>query len=294
MRVLLIGKNGQIGWELNRTLVTLGEVIACDYPEIDLASEDSIRNCIHTYQPDLIVNAAAYTAVDRAETESDLAMAVNGVAPGILAEIARSNKAGLIHFSTEYVFDGTKGAAYDESDQPNPLNVYGLSKLAGDQNIQQVDGAYLIFRTTWVYSLRQGGFVQKVLSWARNYETIRIVSDQVGSPTWARMMAEAVSQILARGKEDIFPWIQERRGLYNCGGQGVVSRYTWAQAILEFDPHPEEQVAKEIIPVESSEFPTPAKRPLYSPIDCKLFSNTFNLELPNWKTALQLAMESLS
>ena len=290
MKILLIGKNGQVGWELNRCLRTLGSVHALDYPEVDLADADSIRECVSDSQPQVIVNAAAYTAVDRAETESDLAMAINGTAPGILSEEALRLGAALVHYSSDYVFDGTKGEAYQENDTPNPLSVYGWSKLAGDQNIQQVGGAFLILRTTWVYSLRQGGFVQKVLSWARSNERLKIVSDQVGSPTSARMLAEATAQVLAQAGEDPTPWIDERRGLYHLGGTGTVSRLDWAKAILKYDPNPGEQVVREVLPALTSEFPTPAQRPLYSPVKCDLFENTFGLGLPHWEIALQLAM----
>lgn len=290
MKILLIGKNGQVGWELNRCLHTLGAVHALDYPEIDLARADSIREWTQRIQPQVIVNAAAYTAVDQAESEPDLAMAINGTAPGILAEEALKVGAALVHYSSDYVFDGTKGDAYQESDAPNPLSVYGWSKLAGDQNIQQVDGAFLILRTTWVYSLRQGGFVQKVLSWARNNETLRVVSDQVGSPTWARMLAEATAQVLAQAGEDPASWIKERRGLYHLGGSGAVSRLDWAKTILKYDPNPGEQVVREVLPALTRDFPTPAKRPLYSPVKCDLFENTFGLGLPNWEAALSLAM----
>ena len=290
MKILLIGKNGQVGWELNRTLLPLGQVLPVDYPEIDLSQEQSTRDWVRQVNPQVIINAAAYTAVDRAESEPDLAMAINGTAPGILAEEALKIGAVLIHYSTDYVFDGTKGDAYIETDLPNPINTYGWSKLAGDQNIQQVGGVYLIFRTAWVYSMRQGGFVQKVLGWGRANETLRIVSDQVGSPTWARMLAEVTAQVLAMGIEDIFGWAAERKGLYHLGGKGETSRYEWAEAILKFDPNPEEQIVKEVLPALTSEFPTPAKRPLYSPVDCKLFEDTFRLCLPEWKEALRLGM----
>ncbi|MBU0512321.1 MAG: dTDP-4-dehydrorhamnose reductase, partial [Chloroflexi bacterium] len=218
MRILLIGKTGQLGWELRRTLAPLGEVVAVDYPEINLADEKNVRDWVRRTQPQVIINAAAYTAVDKAESEPELAMAINGTAPSVLAEEARSLGGALLHYSTDYVFDGTKGEAYIESDVPNPLSVYGLSKLAGDQNVQQIDGAYLIFRTAWVYSLRQGGFVQKVLGWARENETLRIVGDQVGSPTWARMLAEVTAQVLAMGGANLAGWVAERRGLYHLGG----------------------------------------------------------------------------
>ncbi len=246
MKLLLIGKNGQVGWELKRTLASLGEVIAVDYPEINLADEDSTRSWVRKTKPQIIINAAAYTAVDQAEIEPDLAMTINGTAPGILAEEAQALGAALVHYSTDYVFDGTKGSAYIEADNPNPINVYGMSKLAGDQNVQQINSTHLIFRTTWVYSMRQGGFVRKVLEWARKNPDLRIVSDQVGSPTWARALAEITSQVLAMGRADFPSWLEDRKGLYHLGGRGAVSRLDWAQKILEFDQNPDEQVVQEI------------------------------------------------
>jgi dTDP-4-dehydrorhamnose reductase len=293
MKILLIGKNGQVGWELQRTLASLGEVVEIDYPDIDLSNEASTREWVRRTRPQVVVNAAAYTAVDKAESEAELAMAINGTAPGVLAEEARAIDAVLIHYSSDYVFDGTKGTAYVEDDATNPLSVYGLSKLAGDQNIQQVDGNYLILRTTWVYSLRQGGFVRKVLEWARKNPELRIVSDQVGSPTWARAMAEVTAQVLAMSGSDPSGWFSERKGLYHLGGRGAVSRYDWARKILEFDPNSEEQVFREIKPALTVEFPTPAKRPLYSPIDCTLFADTFGICLPDWADSLHQAMENI-
>jgi len=291
MKILLIGKNGQVGWELNRTLLPLGEIIGVDYPEIDLAQGESIRDWIRQVRPQLIINAAAYTAVDKAESEPDLAMAINGTAPGIMAEESDAVNAALIHYSTDYVYDGTKGEAYIESDLPNPLNVYGWSKLAGDHNIQQVSGSYLIFRTTWVYSMQQGGFVQKVLGWAHRNETLRIVSDQVGSPTWARMLAEVTTQVLVKAGNDPYSWIRKRRGLYHLGGEGAVSRLEWAKAILRYDPKKEQQIVKEILPARTDDFPTPAKRPLFSTVNCTLFADTFGLRLPDWEIALRMMMD---
>ena len=288
----MIGKTGQVGWELQRTLASFGEVVAIDYPAIDLSNEPNIRDWVQRTAPQVIVNAAAYTAVDKAESEPDLAMLINGTAPGVLAEEANFLGAALIHYSSDYVFDGTKGEAYLESDATNPLSVYGMSKLAGDQNVQQVDCTYLILRTTWVYSMRQGGFVQKVLEWARKNPDLRIVSDQVGSPTWARSLAEVTAQVLAMSRGEL-NWLKERKGLYHLGGRGTVSRLDWARKILELDPQPEQLVAKEIKPTLTSEFLTPATRPLYSPVDCTLFANTFGICLPDWEDALNLAMKML-
>jgi dTDP-4-dehydrorhamnose reductase len=294
MKILLIGKNGQVGWELQRTLASLGEITAIDFPDIDLSDETNTRAWVRRTAPHVIINAAAYTAVDKAESEPELAMMVNGTAPGVLAEEADALDAFFIHYSSDYVFDGTKGEAYLESDFPNPVNVYGLSKLAGDQNIQQVDGRYIILRTTWVYSMRQGGFVRKVLAWARKNTELQIVSDQVGSPTWARALAEVTAHLLAMSGGDLSGWLSERKGLYHLGGLGTVSRYDWAKKILEFDPNPDEQIARRVKPVLTKEFPTPATRPLYSPVNCSLFRNTFGICLPDWADGLRLAMEVLS
>jgi len=254
MKLLLIGNNGQLGWELMRTLSPLGEVVARDFPEIDLADEMNTRKLVRDVSPDVIINAAAYTAVDRAESEPSVAMAVNGTAPGVLADEAKSINACLVHFSTDYVFDGEKGEPYVEADTPNPLNVYGMSKLAGEQTVLQSDGAYLVFRTSWVYSLRVGGFVNKVLRWAREQDTLRIVDDQIGSPTWARMLAEVTAQILAMGQEHLFDWVEERKGLYHLGGSGAVSRFDFAGKVLALDPKQQEQIVRHIEPASTSDF----------------------------------------
>lgn len=292
MRILLIGNTGQLGWELERTLAPLGELNACDYPSIDLADGAGVRQFIRECQPDILVNAAAYTAVDQAETEPDKAQAINAVAPGILAEEARQIKAAFIHFSTDYVFDGQKGSPYIETDLPNPLNVYGHTKLAGEHAVQQAGGGSLILRTSWVYSLRRGSFVTKVLAWARKQSTLRLVSDQVSNPTWSRMLAEATSQLITSAKSDLFGWFNEHQGLYHLAGSGYCSRYEWGQEILKHDPLPDEQVAQEILPALTAEFPTPARRPLFSALNCDHFYKDFGFKLPDWRSALKLAMES--
>ncbi len=291
MRILLLGKNGQLGWELQRTLAPLGEVIAVDYPEIDLAQEGAAQKAVRQARPQLIVNASAYTAVDQAESEEELAYAVNTRAPGELAKGATSLGAALIHYSTDYVFDGSKGSPYIESDTPNPLNVYGRSKLAGEQAIEHIGGAYLILRTSWVYSLRRDSFVTKVLQWSRKQPSLRIVDDQVSNPTWARMLAETTAQLIAKAGGDPSGWLGERRGLYHLAGNGYASRLEWAQAILSHDPHKEEQVTREILPAHTADFPTLAQRPLFSALNCDKFAHTFGLCLPGWEDALRMAME---
>ena len=288
MRILLLGKNGQLGWELQRTLAPLGTMLALDYQELNLEDFSRVRTTIRELKPDTIVNASAYTAVDKAESEKESCFIVNGTIPGILAEEARALNATLIHYSTDYVFDGSKGSPYSETDKPNPLNVYGSSKLAGEAAIQAVGGHYLILRTSWVYSLRRGGFVNKVLEWARQQETLRIVSDQVANPTWARLLAEITAQGIARGN----PYLAARTGLYHLAGSGFTSRYEWTRKILENDPKKHEQIVKSILPVSTFEFPTPAVRPLFSALDCSKFQDAFELALPSWEHALSLAMDT--
>ncbi|MCX6037717.1 MAG: dTDP-4-dehydrorhamnose reductase, partial [Chloroflexi bacterium] len=248
MNLLLLGNTGQLGWELQRTLQPLGVVVALDYPEINMADAASIRKTVQEHRPEVIVNATAYTAVDKAESEPELAEAINGTGPGVLAEEARKLKAVLVHYSTDYVFDGTKGAPYMETDLPHPLNVYGESKLAGEQAIQSVDGAYLIMRTAWVYSMRRDSFVSKVLGWARKNETLRIVDDQISNPTWCRTLAEISAQILASGID----YIRGRTGLYHLAGDGYASRFEWARLILELDPNRHAQMVKEFLPAPTS------------------------------------------
>jgi len=290
-RILLLGKWGQLGWELHRALCPLGEVIAKDFPEIDLVQGAEVRQLVRDVKPQLIVNATAYTAVDKAESEPELAMAINAEAPGVLAEEAARLNAVLIHYSTDYVFDGTKGQPYRENDTPNPLNMYGKSKLAGEKAIENVGGVYLILRTSWVYSLRRDSFVTKVLEWARKQSTLRIVTDQVSNPTWCRMLAEVTAQLLAMGGKNLIDWLRERRGLYHLAGAGYASRFEWAQAILSHDPHKEEQVVRELQPARTADFPTAAQRPLFSALDCRHFERTFGLSLPHWEVALRMAME---
>lgn len=290
--ILLIGKCGQLGWELNRACLPLGQVIALDSPEVDVTDRQNMLHLAQQVRPAVILNATAYTAVDRAESEPELVQAVNCNAPGYLAEAADSVGAALVHFSTDYVFDGGKGTPYLETDIPRPLGIYGQSKLAGERAILQVDGAYLIFRTSWLYSLRRESFVTKVLNWARRQSTLRVVADQVGNPTWSRPMAEAIAQLLAMGGQDLYHWILEHKGLFHLAGDGYASRLEWAQAILDSDPHPHEQTVREVLPALTAEFPTPAQRPLFSALDCRCFTEVFGLRLPPWEEALRLALDT--
>jgi len=291
MKILLLGSTGQVGWELNRTFLTLGELVALDYPQIDMADPDSIRLVVQEVKPNLIVNATAYTNVDKAEIEPELAMAINGTGPGILAQEAKKLGAGLLHYSTDYVFDGTKGSSYTEEDQPNPINVYGETKLAGEEAVQIVGGTYLIFRTSWVYSLRRPCFVTKVLEWARKNDALSIVDDQISNPTWARMLAEVTSQIIAQGQAQPEDYIKEKTGLYHLTSGNSCNRYEWAKEILALDPMASEQLAHEIQPAKTIDFPTPAVRPLYSVLNCRKYQECFNIPLIGWEKSLSLALD---
>ena len=290
MKIILFGKNGQLGSEFHEILPILGEVISLGRNEVDVSDLDALQKTLKELKPDLIINASAYTEVDRAENEFELAMKVNAVAPGVMAEVARKISAVFIHYSTDYVFDGKRDQPYTENDPVNPLNVYGKSKLAGEENIKQAGDAYMILRTSWVYSLRGESFVNKVLKWARKNETLRIVTDQISNPTWARMLAETTSLMIANHKADLLENIRERRGVYHLAGGGYTSRYEWAKQIVANDPNRTEQVVRNIEPALSEEFPTPAVRPLFSALNCTHFEKTFGLQLPDWRRTLELAM----
>lgn len=290
MNIVLFGKNGQLGSEFQRSLPKLGQLTCMDYEDLDLCDIHALRRTLNELKPDLIVNASAYTAVDRAETEHETAMKINAEAPGVMAEWARNSSAALVHYSTDYVFDGRKGSPYVETDPVNPLNMYGRSKLAGEENIQQAGDAYLILRTSWVYSVGGSGFVNKVLEWARKNQALKIVSDQISSPTWARDLAEATVSVLSTHRYGLQDVMKERRGIYHLAGDGYASRYEWARRILVNDPKRTEQLVQTIEPVASDAFPTPAVRPSFSALDCSKFRDFFGFSLPNWADSLRKAM----
>lgn len=291
MRVLLLGKNGQLGWELCRTLAPLGELHALDYPDIDFNRLDDLRKTVAEARPDVIVNAVAYTDVDGAERERRACLQVNATAPGMLCEAARDLDAALVHYSTDFVFDGGANRPYTEGDPPNPINYYGETKLLGEQAIQEAGGAYLVLRTSWMYSLRRDNYLKKVLHWIRSHPVVRVVTDQVGSPTSARMLAEATAQVLAMSRGSVLEWVASRRGIYHLGGEGGASRYQVAEEIIRSDPHPEEHRLERLEPALTRDFPTPAARPLYSVLDCSRFRNEFGIGLPDWKTALRMVLD---
>lgn len=264
--ILLLGKNGQVGWELHRTLSPLGEIIATDRQTLDITDFNRVRETIQSIRPQVIVNATAYTAVDKAEDEPDIAMLINGTAPGVLAEEAKKCGALLVHYSTDYVFDGTKKEPYTEEDTPNPLNVYGRTKLAGEEAIRSVDGNYLIFRTSWVYGERGHNFYLTVRRLAKEKEEISVVDDQIGAPTWCRTIAENTAFILAQGvnrEEGYHVYYEKRKGLYHMTAAGQTSWYEFARRIVDTVP-PEERKLKRILPIKTKDYAYKAQRPLNS------------------------------
>jgi dTDP-4-dehydrorhamnose reductase len=289
-KILQIGMNGQVGWELLRTCAPLGEVVALDYPDVDLSDYAGLRKLVAEVKPNIILNAAAYTNVDKAESEPEKARAINAIGPGVLAEEAKKIDAVLVHYSTDYVFDGTKSSPYVETDATNPLNVYGQTKLEGEQAIAASGCANLVLRTSWVYSMRQGGFVTKVLQWARTQEVMRVVDDQISSPTSARMLAEVTALILAQGREDVFGYLREKGGLYHCAGGGSCSRYEWAKAILDLDPHKEEQIVKQLTPEKSNQFPTTAVRPYASLLSNQFIESVLSIHTVAWEEELRFEL----
>jgi len=297
MKILLTGRAGQVAWELRRTLSPLGEVVALDRKtplSLDLADADSIRRATETVQPDLIVNAAAYTAVDKAEQDRDAAFAVNGEAPGILAEQARRLGAGLIHYSTDYVFPGDAGTPYREDDATGPQGAYGASKLAGEQAIQAVGLLpHYILRTAWVYGNRGGNFLLTMLRLMREREVVRVVNDQLGAPTWSRLIAEATALLVARSLDADGKFAPgERAGIYHLSSSGQASWFEFASAIRESGRAAGllAEACARVEGIPSGEYPTPAKRPAYSVLSNDKLSETFGLRIPDWREALALCL----
>jgi len=295
LKILVTGKRGQVGWELQRTLMPLGRVFAVDRESMNLADSSAIVQTIAHLKPDVIVNAAAYTAVDKAETEQALAMQINGQAVQVLAEEAKKHKALLIHYSTDYVFDGTKSQPYSENDTTAPVNYYGVSKLAGEQAIQTVASDYLILRTSWVYGNRGNNFLLTMLRLMQERETMAIVSDQYGTPTWARFIAETTAHIIKQALQEKAERLFTS-GVYHLTATGDTSWHGFAQMILQLAKknawQPELKI-KTLDKTGTANYPTPAKRPLNSRMATEALCERFSLHLPSWDEALALCMERL-
>lgn len=297
MKILLLGKDGQVGWQLQRSLAPHGDVVACGRDRCDLSDLAQLRSVVREIRPAIIVNAAAYTAVDRAESEADLAWRINAEAPGVLAAEAAALDALLVHYSTDYVFDGSKASPYLETDPTAPLGAYGRSKLAGEEAIRSSGGKSLIFRTSWVFGARGHNFIKTILRLAREKDTLNVVADQVGSPTPAALIATVtgvVLAILAHGRA-----LQggESR-LYHLAASRPVSWYDFARTVVELaGPAPgfDLRLKPEAInPIATSEYPTPARRPANSRLDCRKLESDFGLQMPDWQPYLERMLQLLA
>jgi dTDP-4-dehydrorhamnose reductase len=304
-KILLTGKNGQVGHDLQGLLPRLGEIVALDRQQLDLSRPDEIRRVIRGIRPTLIVNAAAYTAVDLAEKEPSLAQAINAEAPAIMAEETKRIGAALIHYSTDYVFDGSKNSPYEETDPTNPINVYGKTKLAGEQAIRDSGVHHLIFRTAWLYSTRGKNFLLTILRLATEREELRIVNDQIGAPTWSREIASATAEVLEKLFDrtgNASAWA-ESSGTYHMTAGGETSWFEFAKAILDkakkqatspapwsaAATHGKPLLSREVTPITTAEYPTPARRPAYSVLSNTHIARTFGIELADWRTQLHRA-----
>ena len=289
-KFLITGAKGQVGWELQRTLSTLGSVVVIDREELDLTDPDLIRGFVRDLRPTVIVNAAAYTAVDQAEREEELAYKINAEAPRVLAEEAKHLHAAFVSYSTDYVFDGTATEPYTEESAPNPLGAYGRTKLAGDEAVASVGGAYFIFRTSWVYGTRGTNFYLTMLRLAGEEKPIRVVEDQIGAPTWSRSIAEATAQVLARlgagSSDNRFDSMSEVNGIYNLVSTGGTSWFGFAKAILE----PQGQAGL-LTPISTDQYPTAARRPQFSVLSTEKVERTFGVHMPHWRDSLAHVME---
>lgn len=289
MKILLTGKTGQVGYELQRSLQGLGEVIVLDRSQMDLANLGQVREVIRAIKPNLIINSAAYTTVDKAESEPELAMRINGDAPGVMAEEAKKLDAVMIHYSSDYVFDGRKSTPYVETDPTCPINIYGATKLAGEQAIQAAGIPHLILRTSWVYGMRGKNFLMTTLRLAQERDELHIVADQHGAPTWCRTIADTTAHIVAqsKGTHQTQDWWQQRSGIYNLASQGQTTWYGFTQAILE-----NTTIANKprLVPIATQDYPLPAKRPAYSGLSSERMARMF-CELPSWDAALRLCQK---
>ena len=291
MRLLVTGANGQVGWELRRSLMPLGEVIALDRAACDLSRPAEVSRILRDTKPDIIVNAAAYTAVDKAEADEAIATLINGAAAGAIAETARALDALLIHYSTDYVFDGAKAAPYSEDDAPNPINAYGRSKLAGERAIAQVGGRYLILRTSWIYAARGHNFLRTVLRLANERDELRMVGDQIGTPTSAREIADATASIVQHARQEL-----ERggfaSGVFHMTAGGATSWFGFAQAIVERAAQSGLlRRTPKVVSIASSEYATAAVRPKNSRLATERARARFQIALADWQQALLRCLE---
>ncbi len=300
--ILLIGTNGQVGRELKKMLPRLGQMTSLDRQQLDISKPEEIRCAIRMFRPELIVNAAAYTAVDKAESEQALARAINAEAPGVMAQEAGKIGALFVHYSTDYVFDGTKTTPYEENDPTNPQNVYGKTKLEGEQAVQSSGANHLIFRTEWVYAAEGRNFLLTILRLATQREELRIVRDQAGAPTWSRQIAKTTTDIVSRifGQAAGPLSSAEVSGIYHLTAAGETTWYDFAKAILEEARSIEPStpwfaaatgglplITQRVIPIQAIEYPTPARRPAYSVLSNERMARVFSMRTPDWRSQLR-------
>jgi dTDP-4-dehydrorhamnose reductase len=296
MKILLLGKNGQVGWELQRSLSVLGELVACDFDspgalQADFSQPDALLPLLHAVQPDVIVNSAAHTAVDKAESEPELARAINATAPGVIAREAKRRGALLVHYSTDYVFDGSGEHARDETAATGPLSVYGRTKLEGEELIRASGCSHLILRTSWVYAARGGNFARTMLKLAAERDGLNVISDQIGAPTGAELLADVTAQAIPRVLA-----APALVGTYHCTASGRTDWHAYAQFVIAWARargRPIKVAADAVRAIPTSAYPTPAQRPLNSRLDCSKLQAAFHLQLPHWQTGVERMLQEV-
>ncbi|CAB3970295.1 dTDP-4-dehydrorhamnose reductase [Burkholderia cenocepacia] len=290
--ILVTGVNGQVGFELLRSLQGLGRVVACDRSMLDLSDLERVRDVVRELKPSIIVNPAAYTAVDKAETDVDAARRLNADVPRVLAEEAARSGAVLVHYSTDYVFDGAKAGEYRETDLPDPQNIYGLTKLEGEAAIAATGCWHLILRTSWVYGARGHNFLLTMLRLGAERPELKVVSDQLGAPTWSRAIATATSHVIAqaRGATDQAEWWDARSGTYHLTSGGNTSWHGFASAIFELADLPKQPI---VLPIPAAEYPTPARRPSNSRLSNTKLAQVFGVVMPHWRESLELCLAGM-
>ena len=296
MRILLLGRTGQVGWELNRSLIPLGEVVAPSRADADFSSPESLRQIVRAVDAEVIVNAVAYTAVDKAETDEPLANLINADAPAVLAEEAIRSNGLLVHYSTDYVFDGLKTSPYSEEDTPNPINAYGRSKLAGDLNIQASGCQYIIFRTSWLYSSRGQNFVETILRLAEQHDELRIVSDQIGAPTSARFIADVTANVLTKIRPRSRLSACEVGEIYHLTSSNYTSWHGFAEMVFSACNYSllNARMPPRLISIPSEQSRLRAPRPKNSRLSCEKIVREFGVNLPNWERCVRLLFDELA
>lgn len=295
MKILLFGKEGQVGWELQRSLLTVGELVASEQHELDFENPDAVRGWVRRHAPDLIVNAAAYTAVDRAESEPDKARRINAEAVGVLAEEAKRLDAWLVHYSTDYVFDGEKNGPYREDDLPNPLSVYGMTKLEGEARIRECHAKHFIFRTSWVFAARGNNFAKTMLRLAQERETLNVIADQHGAPTSAELLADVTALALHRVLHKERP--AELAGTYHVVAQGETTWHDYARYVIAVAREKGmalKTAPENIHPITTEAYPLPAKRPRNSRLSASKLTGAFGVHLPHWQIQVRRLIDELA